>query len=585
MTSRVSLAAVVVLCLAGCDTSGKLQVNYPCSAGEECISETCHGGLCVSANPNVVGESCLDHGDCLSLHCANGTCANGIRWGGKACRHHVECITNACQAGKCTGPEAPEAGMDAGTDGPGPDLPLTDARGPDGPVTDAPLKDGPRSEGPQLDLKKPDGPKADVKKLDGPKADKPKPDLPKSDLPQSDKALPDLPSWDAGTLKTQDPAGIPISMGPATPKGDQVESAVAYGGKAHYLVVWKDTRDGNADVYGARVNKVTHKVEEPGGIPISKGTFAENSPAVAFDGTNYLVVWSDSRNLGKAGHDIYGTLVDQQGKVLSSGGIKITGATLDQKNPAVAFGGGSFLVVWEDTRNSSFDLYGARVSKAGAVLDKAGIKFPKGSGNQKDTALAYGGNTFLVVWQEYSGTLNQSDIHGALVDKSGKASVAALPISSPKLSDGITLTGNKTAPAVAYGGKEFLVVWQNDAAGSTYDIHGKLITTGGKPLHPKTTHIIIANHSSSERTPAVAFDGVNYLVVWSDNRWSHDDLYGKRVSTAGKPLAMDGSGVAVQNATNNQNSPALAWSGLNYLVVWDDLRKGNFDVYGARVVP
>lgn len=112
----------------------------------------------------------------------------------------------------------------------------------------------------------------------------------------------------------------------------------------------------------------------------------EGSPALAFDGTNFLVVWDDGR--GGYNRDIYGARVTPAGTVLDSNGIAISTALADQWRPAVAFDGTNFLVVWEDQRNGpdDYDIYGARVTPAGAVLDPNwhrylnGNELPVGSG-------------------------------------------------------------------------------------------------------------------------------------------------------------------------------------------------------------
>jgi hypothetical protein len=49
---------------------------------------------------------------------------------------------------------------------------------------------------------------------------------------------------------------------------------------------------------------------------------------------------------------------------------------------------------------------------------------------------------------------------------------------------------------------------------------------------------------------------------------------------------LDGGGLAISTAANSQYSPALAFDGVNYLVAWEDYRSGtNYDIYGARVSP
>ncbi len=75
----------------------------------------------------------------------------------------------------------------------------------------------------------------------------------------------------------------------------------------------------------------------------------QTSPSVAFDGTNYLVVWHDGR--GDIGN-IYGARVDPSGHLLDPAGFAISTAEERQLYPSVAFDGTNYLVVWEDERSS-----------------------------------------------------------------------------------------------------------------------------------------------------------------------------------------------------------------------------------------
>ncbi len=80
-----------------------------------------------------------------------------------------------------------------------------------------------------------------------------------------------------------------------------------------------------------------------GGVPAANSQWA---PDVAFDGTNFLVVWTDWRAGDNA--DIYGARVTPTGTVLDPNGLAITAQAEDQERPAVVFGSDRYLIVWED---------------------------------------------------------------------------------------------------------------------------------------------------------------------------------------------------------------------------------------------
>src|SRR5207249_3978893 len=137
---------------------------------------------------------------------------------------------------------------------------------------------------------------------------------------------------------------------------------------------------------GTRVSPAG-SVLDPNGIAISLAANNQASPAVAFDGTNYLVVWQDFP--GGTYFDIYGARVSPAGTVLDPAGIPISTAAGDQLSPALAFDGTNYLVAWTDPRSGSYDIYGARVSPAGTVLDPSGLAISFAAGGQGSPALAF----------------------------------------------------------------------------------------------------------------------------------------------------------------------------------------------------
>lgn len=351
---------------------------------------------------------------------------------------------------------------------------------------------------------------------------------------------------------------------------EQFTSCVAFDG-TNYLVVWCDKRNSpNEDIYGARVG-VSGIIMDPNGLPICTQAGSQAFPSIAFDGTNYLVVWQDTRN-GPYIDDIYCCRVNQAGAPLDTTGIPISTAINGQWYPAVAFDGTNYLVVWGDARNGpNDDIYGARVSVSGIILDPNGFPICMQAGWQGFPSVAFDGTNYLTVWEDRRAG---SNIYGARVTKSGLIiDTAAISIS--------TAPNKQTTPAVTFNGGNYFVVWQDERI-TPYatDIYGTRVNPLGLVLD--TAGIAISSASNSQWCPSAAFDNINYLVIWGDARsGSSDDIYATRVTQSG--VVLDSNGLPICTQAGWQGFPSAVFDGTNYLTVWEDHRAGS-DIYGARVM-
>lgn len=155
----------------------------------------------------------------------------------------------------------------------------------------------------------------------------------------------------------------------------QRQPAGAFGGDV-YMVAWCDgsrqVDRPTADIYCGRVDAATGKTLDPGGIPVCTAPDLQEWPAVAFDGVNFLVVWQDFRS-GKR-YNVYAARVTPKGEVLDSDGLPVAAGAQNQGRPGVAFAGGRYLVVWMDARRYPvYGIFAARVTAAGKVLDPQGL--------------------------------------------------------------------------------------------------------------------------------------------------------------------------------------------------------------------
>ncbi|MGB9720105.1 MAG: FlgD immunoglobulin-like domain containing protein [bacterium] len=219
---------------------------------------------------------------------------------------------------------------------------------------------------------------------------------------------------------------------------DHKSSGVAYDG-TNYMIVWEDWRSSsNSNIYCARVNE-SGQLLDLNGIIVSTAANNQKSPAIAFDGTNYLVVWEDYRNSPTI-PDIYCTRVDQSGTVLNPSEIAISTSANHQITPKVAFGGTNYLVVWADNRNGNWDIYGARITTAGTVLDPNGIPICTNNSTQLYPSITFDGTNYIVVWADTRN--GDFDIYGAQVTTSGTV-VYTFVVSSR--------VGNQIDPAITVG--------------------------------------------------------------------------------------------------------------------------------------
>jgi hypothetical protein len=364
-----------------------------------------------------------------------------------------------------------------------------------------------------------------------------------------------------------DTAGIVLSAG----DGGRAAPAVAFDG-ANLLVVWMDGRhDWYADIYGARVTP-GGVVLDPAGFSVSTAAYDQGAPAVAFDGTNYLAVWEDGRRGGAPG--ICGARVTPSGVVLDSTAIPISTPESLQWQPAVASDGQNFLVVWAGWRGGEEpDVFGARVTPAGEVLDTAGFIISSTPEEQMEPAIAFDGQNYLVVWQDERGGEGNDDIYGARVTPAGVVLDSTGMAISPHAASG------EYQPAVAFDGRDFLVTWRALDDGGYGDIYGARVTPEGSVLD--SAGIAISTAAPDEASPALAFDGENFLAVWQ-TRYNSHGICGARISPDG--VVLDSTHIAISTATDDELYPVLVFDGGSYLVVWQDSRGGtSVDLYGARV--
>ena len=189
-----------------------------------------------------------------------------------------------------------------------------------------------------------------------------------SDSDSSTDSVTETPRPYAAPLDADDLIGnnFPIT----TAANRQWYPAVAWNSSANeYLVVWDDFRSNSTyDIYGQRIRADGMLLGS--NIAISLAVADQRYPDVTWNATTneYMVVWDDWRN-GSSNRDVYGQRVKGNGGLLG-GNLVISSATGSQGQPVMAWNAtaNEYLVVWNDGRNGSFDVYAQRIGGSGALI-------------------------------------------------------------------------------------------------------------------------------------------------------------------------------------------------------------------------
>ncbi|XXF77486.1 hypothetical protein P2318_31200 [Myxococcaceae bacterium GXIMD 01537] len=333
-----------------------------------------------------------------------------------------------------------------------------------------------------------------------------------------------------------------------------------------WLVVW-----GQGDIHGAVLDPALATSHKPFLIQGATG----QHPNITYDGTQALVTWNEYP-WGRA--RVARLNVQKNGKVLDPGGVLPLGDSyFEHRGGDVASGGpghGFYTAYAADSKTGGgMIVLGQRLDADGRPRDGAPRVLSLGP-SQGAPVAAHGPGEDLVVWSEARETL-ESYLYAVRVRPDGTPA-------GPEVR--LPCAPGATAPAVAYDGKNYLVVWEQPGNGDT-DIRGARIKGTGKLIDPGSLAISVA--PGAQRRPAVAYAAKRLWVIWEDERNRAEgngaDIYGTRVRPAG--LVMEPEGVRLSPLEGTQRAPTLTALDPNVLVLWEEPASlgGDTDIRGTRV--
>jgi hypothetical protein len=360
-----------------------------------------------------------------------------------------------------------------------------------------------------------------------------------------------------------------------------ISLAAVSDGSGGVIVIWRDNRADQGDLYAQRVSGAGAVLWAPTGVPVAVASAGQLRPALVTDGAGGVIAsWQDQRN-GLTNNDVFAQRLNASGVAQwTANGVLVCGEASDQQQPAIASDGASGAVLgWVDVRAGGAQIYAQRVNAAGVPQWTAdGVPLTNVLGNKSRPVMAPdGAGGAIAAWVD--GRTGDDDIYAQRVDAAGLPAWAA-----PGVAVGVA--PEASFPAIATDGAGGAVVaWADLRNGPNSDVFAQRLSAAGAALWT-ANGASASSATGSQYLPALVPDGAGGAVVgWQDSRAGLNDIYAQRLDAAGSPLwTVDGR--PVSTAADEQTFVVLALDGTGgAFFAWADARllANRLDVYAAHV--
>ncbi len=235
-----------------------------------------------------------------------------------------------------------------------------------------------------------------------------------------------------------------------------------------------------------------------------------SGPMVAFDGTNYLVAWTDSFPTFASGDsngigNVYGQFISTSGTLVGSRLTLLTGVNIKwgKGRGNIAFNGTTYVLsclIGADHHTQY--LYARRFSTSGTPQGGA---VQISIGYAREHAFAFDGANYLFTWCTSNHPEADRYLYGQFM------SVGGALIGSNFLIDGDEQPSDNPI-SIVWSGTKYWVAYFEEAADTTGDwnIYYRFVSPAGVV----SARGFVADSTLSPFYASAAFDGTNYLMSW-----------------------------------------------------------------------
>jgi len=348
-----------------------------------------------------------------------------------------------------------------------------------------------------------------------------------------------------------------------------------YEGSNIVSVVWEENRIGDKQIFAQAIDLEGNFLwSADTGIQMSTTIDSQEFPAISSKQTggnfDYYVGWSDNRNW-MTGYGIFGQRISEDGTLNwgEEGLLIAAGDSDDVLNDVV-----ENFYIWHGGSWPAQDIYVKMVNSDGSTpagWPENGLVVCSADGFQENARGLIIPEGLLIVWEDKrSGT---SDLYGQIVTYDGNILWAA---------DGVALCDaphDQRSAEFIYD-EDLYMVWEDFRSGNDEDIYMQMYNEDGVEQWDDDGNVVTAK-DSAQYAPAFAKNGNYFLILWQDNLTTGgSDLFGQLIDMGGQ-IQWQSDGEVICDAIKNQNKPLAVQTGTNSaFVIWEDTRSsGKTDIY------
>ena len=380
-----------------------------------------------------------------------------------------------------------------------------------------------------------------------------------------------LQGWD------RTPTGVPINAS----VGDQHRPVSLADGSGGAFLVWTDVRSGSYDLYANHVTAAGTVLWGAGGKPICTAPGIQELPRLCSDAqSGFIVVWEDARS---GTYDIYAQRVRVTGELMwPLNGVPVCALPGDQYSPCVvADNTGGAIVAWTDFRaGNTSDIFAQHLSPDGAKLwTAAGVAVCTAPGDQDSPGIVSdNAGGAICLWSDYRNGID-SDIFTARLTAAGTLPWGINGVAA------CMAAGDQITPAVCSDGAGGIIAAWTDLRYGNADVFAQRVTAGGAAIW-NADGDSVCTALGDQQNAVVEPDGSNgAYIAWEDSRTGGEDIYAMRVNSTGQLIWFGDHGIPVCVSPGAQTEPRFARDGFGYVIcLWQDARNGSFDLYAQRLV-